>query len=67
MNAGAFGCALGRCDDALKIRNRQAFFEDEREREIERFRATHREVVDSAVDGEFADVAARKKDRRDHV
>ena len=34
---------------------------------IERARAAHREIVDRAVDREFADVTAREKDRTNHV
>ena len=43
------------------------FLEDESDGEMQRARAAHGEVVDRAVDGEFADVAAGEKDRADHV
>ena len=65
LDAGFGGSGAHGLDDAAEIVDRQAFFEDERGGEIERLRAAHREVVDGAVDGETADVAAGKEDRRD--
>ena len=48
-------------DDALQVRQRKSLLEHERRGEIERARARHRDVVDRAVDGEAADVAARER------
>ena len=53
--------------DALQVGERKALFDDEARREIERPRARHRDVVDGAVHGERADVAAGKEDRRDDI
>ncbi len=54
-------------DQALEIVHRQAFLEDESDREMERFRAAHGKVVHRAVDREPADVAAGKEDGAHHV
>jgi len=56
-----------RLHDAPEIFHRRSFFEDKSNREIERSRPAHGEVVDCPVHREFADVAARKEDRADHV
>ena len=63
LHAGA-GCGGAHgFDDAAQIVDGQAFFEDEGGGEIQRLRAAHGEVVDRAVHGEAADVAAGKEDR----
>ena len=66
LHAGLGGRGAHRLDDAAQIVDGQAFFEDERGGEIQRLRAAHGQIVDGAVDGEAADVAAGKEDRRDH-
>ena len=55
------------CTTRREIVHRQAFLEDEADREMQRARAAHGEIVDRAVDGQLADVAAREKDRADDV
>ena len=60
------GCPGGgphRGDDAPQVGNRKALLDHESGRQPERPRADHREVVDGAVDGELADVAARELER----
>src|SRR5262249_39835629 len=59
------GGATDRGENAPEIFERETFFQDQREREAERSRAAHREIVDRAVDCELTDVTAREKDRRD--
>src|ERR1035437_3299424 len=56
LDAGGFGgLAHGFCDAREDI-DGEALFEDERGCEVERFGATHGEIVDGAVDGERADI-----------
>ena len=62
---GARGFAH-RAGNAIEIGERKALLDDEAGGEIERTRAAHGDVVDGAVDGERADVAAGKEQRRDH-
>ena len=60
------GGGAHRLDHAAQVLDGQALFENERRGEIERARSAHGEIVHRAVDGEAADVAAGKEDRRDH-
>ena len=53
--------------DAAQVGDREALLDDEPGRERERPRAGDREVVDRAVDGELADVAAGEEERLDDV
>ena len=46
----------------LEIGQREPLLEDEGQRQRQRARAAHREIVDRAVDRELADVAAGKED-----
>jgi hypothetical protein len=55
-----------RLDDAAQIVDGQALFEDERRRKIQRTSPAHGKVVDSPVDRDAANIAARKKDRRNN-
>ncbi len=62
-HAGRRGRGLHRLHDALQHLHRQALFDDEAGAEELRTRAAHREVVDGAVHGQRADVAAGKEQR----
>ena len=53
--------------DADQVGDAEALLEDEPGRQVLRGGPAHGQVVDGAVDGQFADVAARKEQRRDHV
>src|ERR1019366_1192017 len=65
LHAGA-GCRRAHgFDDAAQIVDGQALFEDERGGEVHGLGAAHGEVVDRAMHGEVADVAAWKEDGRD--
>jgi len=52
--------------DAPQVVHRQPFFEDEARRQVQRLRPAHRQVVDRAVHGQAADVAAGEEQRADH-
>src|SRR5581483_3117365 len=65
-DAGNLRCLSHGLNDAPEIGQRQALLKDERGRKIKRARAAHREVVDGAVDGQFADVATGKENWIDH-
>jgi hypothetical protein len=54
-------------DDALQLGEREAFLEDEARAQGERRGAQHGHVVERAVHGQAADVAAGEEQRRDHV
>jgi hypothetical protein len=56
--------ALG---NPLQIGERKALLDDEARREIERPRPGHGDVVDRAVHGERADIAAGEEQRRDDI
>ncbi len=61
-------CRRGhRLHDALQVGQREALFEDEAGRQPQRARAEHRDVVDRAVHGQAAEVAAGEEQRRDHM
>jgi hypothetical protein len=60
-------CAARGFHHALQVGQRQSFLEDKSEREIKRLRPAHREVVDRAIDGKIADIAAGKENRRHHI
>ena len=62
-HAGRRGRVAHRGDDAAQIVDRQTLLEDQPDAQIERLGAAHRQVVDRAVDGERADVAAGKEQR----
>lgn len=62
-HAGLLGRGRHPRDDSHELGDRQALFEDEGGREIERHRPAHRQIVDRAVDGELADRAAGKLER----
>ncbi len=62
-DAGGVGATAHRLDHPAQGRDRQAFFEDEADAQAFGARAAHGEVVDGAVDGERADVAAGKEQR----
>ena len=59
--------AAHRGDDPPEQIERKSLLQDEADAEIERLRTAHGEVVDRAVDGERADVAAGKDQRPHHV
>ena len=63
---GGRGLAHGG-DDALEGFGGQTLFENEGGAEPERAGAAHAEIVDGAVDGELADVAAGEEERADDV
>ncbi len=52
--------------DAAQIGEGEAFFQDEGGAQSERPRAAHGQIVDGAVHGERADIAAAKEQRLDH-
>ena len=54
-------------DDTLKNFERQSFFNHESAGERNRFRASHRQVVDRAAHRQPANIAAGEEERRDHV
>src|SRR5262249_53480567 len=56
-----------RSQDKREVLSRKSFFDDEGSRKIKRLRAAHREIIDRAMNGEFADIAARKENRFDDV
>ena len=62
--AGGVAHAL---DNALQISQREAFFDDEARTQVQRRGTHHGHVVDGAVHGQAADVAAREKQRRNHM
>ena len=51
---------------ALQFFGRQALFENERRRQVQRTSTAHGEIVDRAVDCQPADVAAGEKNRSDY-
>ena len=53
--------------DALQVGDGEALLEDEPGRQVQRPGPGHGQVVDRAVDGEVADVAAGEEQRRHHV
>ena len=53
--------------DPAQVGDREALLEDEPGRQVQRRGAGHGQVVDRAVDGQVADVAAGEEQRRDHV
>jgi hydrogenase maturation protein HypF len=53
--------------DPGQVGDREALLEDEAGRQVHRRRARHRQVVDGAVDGQVADVAAGEEQRGHHV
>jgi hypothetical protein len=53
-------------DDAAQVVQRQAIFQDEGRRQVQRPGAADRQIVDGAVDGQLADVAAGEEQRPDH-
>src|SRR5438046_8206093 len=63
LYAGLSGGGAHGLDDPAQIINRQAFFEDEGGREIQRAGAAHHQIVHRAVNREPADIAAPKEDR----
>ena len=65
LDAGGFGGLAHGLGDARQNVDGEALFEDERGGEVERFGATHGEIVDGAVDGERADIAAAEEERLD--
>ena len=67
LHARVVGGRAHRLHDAPEILHRRSFLEDEADRKIKRARAAHREIVDRPVHRQFADVAARKKDRTHHI
>ena len=63
LDAGVIGCGMHRLHHAPEILHRQSFLQNETRRQIERTRAAHCQVVNGSMNREFADVAAREKDR----
>ena len=53
-------------DDIAERFHRQALFQDEAGRKEQRLGPAHRQVIDRAIDGQFADVPAREEQRADH-
>ena len=66
-HAGGAGRFAHRQDDAVQVLDGKPLLADEAHGDVKGPCAAHREVVDGAVNGERADVAARKEERRDHV
>ena len=56
-----------RLGDPLEVGQREALLEDEARAQVERRGAQHGHVVERAVHGQAADVAAGEEQRRDHV
>ncbi len=56
-----------RLHDAAQVGDRETFLQDDAQREIERRRPRHGEVVDRAANGKPADVAAGEEERFDDV
>ncbi len=65
-DAGGARRLAHRTGDALEIGERESLLDDEAGGKIKRARAAHGDVVDGAVDGERADIAAGEEQRRDH-
>ena len=65
LDAGRLGGRGDRLDLGPQLLGVEALLEDQRQRQRERPRAGHREVVDGAVDRELADRAAGEADRLD--
>lgn len=66
-DAGGGGGVAHGGDDALERGGGETFFEDKAGTEPERAGAAHAEIIDGAVDGELADVAAGEEERTDDV
>ena len=66
-DAGRARGGAHRGDDAPQVGDRESLLDHEAGRQPARLRADHREVVDGAVDGELADVAARELERMHDV
>ena len=64
-NAGPSRGPGDRFGDPPQLVDRQAFLDDVGERQRQRLGAHHGQVVDRAVDGQLADVAARELERAD--
>ena len=64
LHPGPRGRGGHRRDDPLQVRDREPLLQDEPARQVQRPRPAHRQVVDRAVHGEVADVAAREEQRR---
>jgi hypothetical protein len=60
LHAGVACRQRHRPGDAMQHVERQAFLDDRGARQIERNRATDRQIIDCAAHGEFADIAAGK-------
>ena len=65
LDAGRFGGLAHGFGDAREHVDGEALFQNERGAEVERFGAAHGEIVDGAVDGERADIAAAEEERFD--
>ena len=65
-HAGLGAACRMECDDAPKVVHRQAFFENECGREEQRPGAADRQIVDGAVHGQLANVAAGEEEGPHH-
>src|SRR5947209_1133275 len=59
-------CDAHGIDNPPEVVSRESLLKDERGGQVKRLGSAHGEVVDRAVDGERANVAARKKDWSHH-
>ncbi len=63
---GLLRCALHRLHHPPQVVHRQALFQDQAGGEAERSSAAHGQIIDRAVHGQRADVAAGEEQRADH-
>ena len=66
LHAGFFAGLRHGGDDVAQCFHRQALFQDEAGREEQRLRPAHGQVIDRAIDGQFADIPAGEEQRADH-
>src|SRR5258705_3070272 len=66
LNSTRYGRGLHRRDNFSEIGDRESFFKDKPGGKVERSRTTHRQIIHSSVNGQVADIPARKKERRYH-
>lgn len=64
---GPFGSPFYSDQNIPEFGHRQALFQDKPQRQILRDGSAHRQIVDGAVNRQFANIAARKEHGRDNV
>ena len=62
-NAGLLGHLAHRVRYPAQVLDEKALLEDHADRDVARYSARHREVVDRAADGQLADIAAVEEQR----